>query len=200
MTSSRGRVTASAIFLLALAVLSASCAKMQPADDPRDIVLIASRDLEKIGATQNAEALADGEITSEEYFAAANRYKDCIREAGIELDGPYLSPVDNAYLLWGVSENRVAGDNAAEVSERCAEEWLPVVGAYLDTHEFRMDRKLVDAVSFCLERLGNPVTGKEQSAGDFVAGETERSSDVERCVIDSATLLYPELPGVTVIF
>ena len=175
-------------------------------DDARAIVVAASEHLREIGATENAAALEDGVISMDEYLLAAGRYQTCLRELGIVIGGPGLSPVDNVSLLWDLPDDVAGGEDVAAGSKVCADHWLPVAGAYLDSHEQRMNDDLQKSVSTCMTTAGYDLSGEEETVPDFMgpsssnAAQTRRQADAEQCIIRSSQQLYPELPGVTVVY
>lgn len=132
-------------------------------EDARAIVVEASEHLREIGAIENADALEDGVISMDEYLASAGRYQSCLRELGIVIGGPDLSPVDNVTLLWALPDDVAGGEEVASGSKSCAEQWQPVAGAYLDSHSERMNDDLQKAVGTCMIAAGYDLSGEEKT-------------------------------------
>ncbi|MFD4957864.1 hypothetical protein [Microbacterium sp. NPDC058389] len=167
-------------------------------------MLAAADELHELGAQESADALADGDVTYDEYLEAARRYQACLRDVGVVIEGPHLSPVDNVWLLWQLPEEISGGESVAAAVSSCDERWRPVAAAYIDTHEQRMDDGLQAAVVTCMAAAGYDLSGDESQVIDFM-GEIEspptpRMQDAERCIVELSQRLFPELPGVTVAY
>lgn len=172
-------------------------------DDPRAIVLNAAQEARAAGAEANAEAMDDGELTEDEYRAAARRYQECYREQGIVLPEPVLSPVDNVTLEWDFPDTAFSsGEETGEALELCTQQWTPVSVAYGATHDHHTDPLLLAAARECLKEQGFDTPEDAVRVADIVGDPNtdsgRQSAAAEKCLIDEAFKLYPDLPAVTV--
>lgn len=185
----------------AVAILLTGCSS--GATDPRAIVLNSAQEARSAGSEANAEAMDDGELTEDEYRAAARRYQECYREEGIVLPEPVLSPVDNVTLEWEFPDTTFTSDaQISKALELCTSQWTPVVLAYGATHEQHTDPLLLKAARECLEDAGFTTPEDAVRVADLVGDPSNDSgkqrSAAEKCLIDEAFKLFPELPAVTV--
>lgn len=169
--------------------------------DPRAIVLNAAEQARDAGAEANAEAMEDGELTEDEYRAAARRYQECYRDQGIVLPEPVLSPVDNVTLEWDFPDTAISTETAAKL-EVCTGQWTPVSVAYGATHDQFIDPLLLAATRTCLSDAGFDTPEKSVRVADLVGDPSKdsgrQSAAAEKCLIAQAFKLYPTLPAVTV--
>ena len=79
-----------------------------------------------------------------------------------------------------------------------------MISAYQVTHKAVMDESLRAAVAGCMANRGYDTDGSESNIREFAgtngSPEDQRFADTERCVIDNAQRLFPDLYGVTVIY
>lgn len=193
--------------IIAAVALLASCSSNNDghaAIDPQVAVAEAEAQLRAIGAAENAELLTDGEISTDDYYAAARRYQSCLRILGIEILGPQISPVDNITLEWLYPETMPSGEDLAAKVDICNSHWSPMVIAYQMTHDSVMDEALREYVAGCLLAIGYETDSAGRNVREIVGPGDDtlesRLGDVEGCIIQGAEELYPELYGVTVIY
>lgn len=151
------------------------------------------------GSDANAEILADGEVTDDEYFAAARTYQTCIRETGVVLPDPQMNPVDGVTLIFDTTEIlELSGANATK-SQECEQQWQPVMLGYTSTHTFKMDEGLLAAVKTCLEDKGFTVPDEASAVPDLVGDPDsdggEQRGVAETCTYAEAEILFPDSPG-----
>lgn len=186
--------------LAALGMLTSCAGTSTP--DPAALTIQAGKDAAAAGSAENAAAMADGDLTEDEYFSGARRYQECYAAEGVVLPEPITSPVDGLTLEWIYPDEAfaVVGDAAAEL-QKCNEQWAPMSAAYA-LHPAYMDPKLRDAVVLCMRDKGYEATGKEERVADFVgdpSSDQGAQSDVAvRCIMDSSHEVFPEIPQVTV--
>lgn len=171
--------------------------------DPRAVVLNSAQEARTAGSEANAQAMEDGELTEDEYRAAARRYQECYRDEGIVLPEPILSPVDNVTLEWDFPDTAFSSDaQISEALEICTSQWTPVSLAYGATHEQHIDPLLLAATRECLQDAGFDTPDDAARVADLVGDPSNDSgqqrSATEKCLIDEAFELFPELPAVTV--
>jgi hypothetical protein len=193
--------------LIAGASVTSSCASPSgnsAADDPRAMVRKAEAEMREAGAIASADSIADGDVSMDDYYAAARLYQSCLRATGVDLKGPHLSPADNITLEWLMPTDVPSGADVPARVQLCTERWAPMIIAYEVTHEAVMDEPLRLAVAECLSALGHHIDPDARNIRGFVGPDddsvTARLGDIERCVRDNALTLYPDLPGVTVIY
>lgn len=189
---------------LAIATLLISGCVRQGDPDPRAAILEHATELANNGAHENAALLEDGVLTEVEYLEAAGRYQDCMRSVGLELTGPFFSPVDGRSLEWGEPEDETAtaGPAALQAQAECQRDWSPMVFSYFLTNPAVMDEPLLQAVQACLTRSGIEFSfddsNFEELSGGIEKAGSGRFVAVEQCIITEAQILYPDIPGVTV--
>lgn len=169
--------------------------------DPGAVVQSLAAEAKAAGSDENAALLEDGKVSEDELYDAARRYQSCVRDLGVELPEPVMSPVDSVTLMWDELATVELGGEAAEQATQCRQQYEPVSGAFVVTHKSVMDPALVDAVSDCMVSAGFEVPPDASSVADFVGGEGEddsgRVSQAEKCTVYNAMRLFPEQPGVT---
>ncbi len=195
---------AAAMVCLAAAVPSCSAQSSASPLDPSLIVSNAEQELRDIGAIEIAESIADGEVSDDDYYAAARTYKSCMSQAGVELQGPQLSPVDNISLQWGYPESVSNQSGLEEETEKCHAAWRPMILAYQATHKASMEIALRDAVVSCLDELGYEVssdaTNIRELVGPIESAQDNRLRDTEGCVVSQMDKLFPDAFGITFIY
>lgn len=191
--------------IVAATISVSGCTGDRPAEqDPLARVQNAEAELREAGAIESAESLADGEVSEDDYFAAARLYQSCLRAVGVELKGPQLSPVDNVTLEWLAPTDMPAGADVASKVEVCTSRWSPMITAYEATHPAVMNDDLLKAVRECMSGRGLEVPVDATNIRSLVGPVDDRNSPrlaaVEQCVVDKTTALYPELYGVTFVY
>lgn len=185
----------------ALALLLTGCSG--GGNDPRAIVLNAAEQARAAGSEANAKAMDDGDLTEDEYRAAARRYQECYRDQGIVLPEPVLSPVDHVTLEWDYPDTALSsGKETGKALEVCANQWTPVSLAYGATHDQHTDPLLLDAARKCLKTEGFDTPDDAVRVADLIGDPNsdsgKQSAAAEKCLIAEAFKLYPDLPAVTV--
>lgn len=182
-------------------LLFLGCSAGQQADLSADVRSAADA-ARAAGSEENAAALSDGELTVIEYYEASRRYQECYSAAGITLPAPVLSPVDNLTLEWAYPEEaRTAAGKTAHQLDACDGQWAPVVVA-ASLKSTWMDPDLADVVANCMERKGYSISAEAEDVADFVGeplkdGGRQRA-EAEKCIIDHARTMFPELPKIAV--
>jgi len=144
---------------------------------------------------EQAWALGDGVVTMMEYHMAVDRFITCVRDAGYEVSGPVLSPIDSLSLLYDIlpsGEPRIYNDAV----QTCNLSHISLTEpTFVESQSQVMNETLRRAVTECLRGQRVPVTDEERNATEFaaVAGNNQV---VLSCVVDSTHELFPELPDV----
>lgn len=153
-----------------------------------------------VGHLEQAEALEDGIVTSQEYDLAFDRLASCLNLRGFTVTSPVVSPVDGvAYEFSSDFGTRDLDSALADLDDCETTHWRSVSMAYELSREPVMDPTLVEASTRCLKEQGYTPNGDERNVADLVRsiGEEEDSIVID-CVHGEAIRLYPELPSLVV--
>lgn len=149
--------------------------------------------------------MRDGELTEDEYYAAALRLQNCYSDQGVAIEGPVVSPVDQLTLEFAYPESLSSISDSGEAElNKCIDQWIPVIAAYTATHDAQMDESLRVAVLDCLTEAGYMTTGEEITSADFMGDSDsdggQQKKVAEECIVTNATRLFPDLPKVTIYY
>lgn len=188
---------------LVAASLLSGCADTAP-PEAGSVLAEARKELRAFGAEESADSLEDGEVSTDDYYAAARRYRSCMAEIGIDIRGPQLSPVDNITLEWRYPALMPEGPGVTDSVESCTAQWSPMIEAYEATHTAQMNSDLLRAVRDCLAEQGfstEPEAANIRALVGPLAGDDHaRLGATEQCIGTQMDVLYPEAYGVTVIY
>lgn len=207
MTIVMRRPVLAAVVAVTLMALCA-CASEKSGDQPSaeqawgvEEVLELARVEAAAGHGAQAQRLEDGRVTFEEYQAAFNELSGCLRNAGITVSDPVISPVSNDRYEFTMDTGALDTNVGAQLSDECAaEHWTSVSQAYMFTTTPVMDAAVRDASIPCLEGHGLKPTGEETQAGDFASLPDADPTSVTECIMQAVEDTHPGLPAVTVTF
>lgn len=153
-----------------------------------------ARDLRQRGFTEQADMLADGEVTAREYQDAFDSMRRCVEEAGLRMTGPYIDPLDGFSFDFtfrpGGGEGAVWKDGDIEIIDECEDRYFVPLGAdYEGSHVGQLDPVLREAVAECMGREGFELSGEERTVQDFV-GESGFEDDGLTGRADAATACF----------
>lgn len=153
------------------------------------------------GHTGQAERLADGKVTFEEYQAAFNDLSACLKDAGITISEPVISPVSNDRYEFTMDVGSLDVNVGAELSDECnAEHWTSVSQGYMFTTTPVMDVAVRDATVDCLVENGMHPSGDEKNAFELAALPEMDPDVLTECVMAAVDEVFPGMPSVTVTF
>lgn len=196
------KVIATATVLVTLSGFTSGCSTQSAENDPRLLLREYAIQLREIGAEENAKLIENGELSEKGYLEAATRYQTCMRLAGVELDGPFFSPVDGRSLEWGTPEENTGSPGSLNEQDVCLAAWSPIVRSFIQTHAAVMDEPLRLAVVSCLQEKGfeapkGSANFEELSGGSEQIGSPKFAA-AEQCTVTNASALYPDLPAISV--
>ncbi len=184
-------------------LLLTGCTKEEPLIDPNGIDLDTQlTQLRDEGYTEQADILADGDISSDEYWDAFYLMSDCVSQRGgaAELEDPAINPIDGLTILFGIVQDRdsaPAKPGQGPMAECRTRYFTTVEIWYQITHTYRMAPVLMEKVRACLNDQGFETTGQELNYRDLAGPSTSASSPRElatmTCTTDETRALYPSL-------
>ena len=186
--------------MLVFGLLITSCSAQEPGYSNAHIVELSQEELSK-GNSEQADALADGEVDSSEYEEAYWNLRRCLEGYGYTVTDAYLNPVTQLnydFLIDG------AGHDQYEVNRRvddCEERyWLAVSRVYVLTQPHVMAEPLKQSLVECLSQKGTNVDTNFVNLGELVDFPQVEMGDAIDCINERIPLLYPELPAYSISF
>lgn len=197
------KLAATTFLLVSVGLLSTGCAG--GVDDPysSESVSQASEQHKKDGRTEVAEALADGEVTADEYDDAYWNLRKCLEDRGYAVTDAVTSPLTGSTFEFVYNDNGRSKEAAYADYEECENTyWTPVAEVYSATAPSVIEQDLKLAIVDCLELQGETVNADARSFSDLIgSGASEDLRDkASTCAQESAFRLYPDLPSLAVAF
>ncbi|GAA4895661.1 hypothetical protein [Stackebrandtia albiflava] len=162
--------------------------------------------LRESGYTEQAEMLADGEVTVAEIEKAGALMQQCFVDAGHELTLEGWNPVDGVtYLYLAEPAGGEATDDFHAAYDDCTRRYLQTLADhYRATVDAVIVPELMAEVRQCLESEGFTYTGEPVNQYDLVdstlveGGEAPSRKQVDDCVISEATAMYPDIVTISI--
>ena len=174
-----------------------ACGEPPSAQDGSGQIKAAADQLRLLGYDEQADLLADGVVSLDDYYAAFGLFTDCVEKAGftVERSTPFISPIDGLSFLYVVGHPKSSSVHE-EDSAACGDRFLLTVQRlYRQTNVQQMDSVLAHFVGECMRNEGVDVSGHESTFGDFAGAKsdppTQRQTVASDCLVQGVTELYP---------
>lgn len=195
----RRAAAAGALGILAtLSITSCSEEQSSVAERRRALAERRQSEAEEAGWDQQAEVLADGEVTAAEYDALVASYIECYESEGVPMTDPVVHPA-NPRLRITAPEN--PGSEVAVDSEALVECQTTYLGVeeLLWEDPAPMEPPLADAIRECMSGTGSPLEPDDDDLGDMARAVGPEGNDaLARCVSEETSAFAPDLPAVSV--
>lgn len=151
----------------------------------------------RLGHDGQADILSDGVVSAAEYDSAFQELRRCLEAAGFEVTAPLISPVNGFTYEYVADFGDREMSGALKDLDSCeASHFSSVARAFSLSNIPEMESSLARAVFDCLERKGLDTRGDEANLRQFVESVGEEAA--LSCTLESAQVLFPDYPSLTV--
>lgn len=193
---------------MAIALMLVACSEVDAAPGSGRFILTKSQvmkiaeEAKASGSTEQANALSDGDVTSEEYLAAFQSLRDCVESRGYVVEGPETSPLTGSTIEFAYEAGGLDMTKALQHYEDCeAEHWSYIGGVYSSTVAQKTEPTLLAEIVSCLEIEGIAADPDAQLYVDLVStDDSEATSALIKCAQERTWRLYPDLPALSINF
>lgn len=194
----RGMLCAIAVITTLAACSSSGESEWDPANAQS-----ALQHAEEQGYTEAADALRDGQVTSEEWASLHDHWVDCMEDLGFAFDAPLLDPVNQQEFLEKRDYRGEGEPNDADMAA-CDDRYDFSAGQiYYLTVGPSMHPDLLAAVRACLTATKVPFSGDESTFQDFFPdGDPQAATEgpIADCVTSETLRLFPDVAIVNLNF
>ncbi len=178
-----------------------ACTEQQHSLDEQRRELAGRRHAEAVeaGWDQQAEVLADGEVTADEYDALVASFIECYEAEGVPMTDPVVHPANPRLRVTAPADLGAEGPFDTEALVECQVGYLGVEELLWEDPD-PMEPALADATRQCMSETDHPLESDDEDLLDMarsVGADPNAVDSLVRCISDGALALHPDLPGMS---